>query len=60
MTKEREQWLQQYIRRNIEEKPMIRTEDGLSALKPLAKLARESQIRFALAGDIAMHLYGFT
>lgn len=51
--------VQQLIQRNVAEQPMIRTEDGLAALELLAQLARKAQIRYALAGGIAMHLYGF-
>jgi hypothetical protein len=32
----------------------------LDALEELAKLARRASIRYAIAGGIAMHLYGFT
>jgi hypothetical protein len=56
----REKKLQDYIRRNVSEKPTVRTEDGLDALEELAKLARRTGIRYAIAGGIAMHLYGFT
>jgi hypothetical protein len=56
----RDKKLQDYIRRNVLEKPTIRTEDGLDALDELAKLARRARVRYALAGGIAMHLYGFT
>lgn len=51
--------LQAIIRRNLSDKPALRTEDGLSALTQLAALAQQQQIRFALAGGLAMHLYGF-
>ena len=60
MTDEQKGQLQAYIRRNLEEKAAIRTEDGLRALEEVAKLARAAGIRYALAGGIAMHLYGFT
>lgn len=51
--------VKQLIRRNVAEKPMIRTEDGLAALTELARLARKARARYALCGGIAMHLYGF-
>jgi hypothetical protein len=60
MTREKQRQLQEYIRRNVEEKPMIRTEDGLQALEEVARLARQARVRYAIAGGIAMHLYGFT
>lgn len=60
MTDEQKGQLQAYIRRNLEERAAIRTEDGLHALEEVAKLARAAGIRYALAGGIAMHLYGFT
>lgn len=60
MTDEQKGRLQAYIRRNLEEKPAISTEDGLRALEEVAKLARAAGIRYALAGGLAMHLYGFT
>ncbi len=58
MTDEHKHKIQAYIRRNLH--PTLRTEDGLLALEELAQLARQSGIRYALAGGIAMHLYGFT
>lgn len=42
------------------EKPSITTEDGVAAAETVAKLAQERGIDCALAGGIAMHLYGFT
>ena len=60
MTDEQKHKLQAHIRRNLVEQPALRTEDGLLALEQLAQLARQAQIRYAIAGGIAMHLYGFT
>ena len=51
--------VRQLIQRNVAEKPMIRTEDGLAALAQLARRARKAQVRYALCGGLAMHLYGF-
>ena len=58
MTEEHKSRIQAYIRRNLH--PTLRTEDGLLALEQLAQLARPAGVRYALAGGIAMHLYGFT
>ncbi len=52
--------VRQLIQRNVAEKPMIRTEDGLAALVQLARRARKAQVRYALCGGLAMHLYGFS
>ncbi len=41
-------------------KASIPTEVGIEAAEVTAKLARESGISCALAGGIAMHIYGFT
>jgi hypothetical protein len=60
MTDEQKYKLQAQIRRNLIELPALRTEDGLRALEQLAERARQAQIRYAIAGGIAMHLYGFT
>jgi hypothetical protein len=60
MTDEQKYKLQAHIRRNLIELPALRTEDGLRALEQLAERARQAQIRYAIAGGIAMHLYGFT
>ena len=60
MTDEQKHKLQAHIRRNLIEQPALRTEDGLLALEELAQLARQAQVRYAIAGGIAMHLYGFT
>ncbi len=38
----------------------ISTEEGLAAASAIAELADAQKIRYALAGGIAMHLYGFT
>jgi len=42
------------------EKPSITTEDGVAAAEAVTKIAQEHGIDCALAGGVAMHLYGFT
>ncbi|MGH9800363.1 MAG: hypothetical protein ACRD82_08365 [Blastocatellia bacterium] len=42
------------------EKPSITTEDGVAAAETVTKMAQERGIDCALAGGVAMHLYGFT
>ncbi|MBS1796047.1 MAG: hypothetical protein JSS81_19505 [Acidobacteria bacterium] len=46
------------IEQNLENSPMIDTETGIAAVKELAKIAEKEKIEWALAGGIAMHLYG--
>ena len=53
-----EQELIEYIEQNLENSPMIDTETGISAVKKLAKIAEKENVEWALAGGIAMHLYG--
>ena len=53
-----EQELIEYIQKNLENSPMIDTETGISALKKIAKVAEKERVEWALAGGIAMHLYG--
>jgi len=49
------------IRRNsAPEAQSISTEDGLEAARRIAEVAEAEGVDFALAGGIAMHLYGFT
>ncbi|MGH9769538.1 MAG: hypothetical protein ACREAB_19100 [Blastocatellia bacterium] len=49
------------IRRNsAPEAQSISTEDGLEAARRIAEVAEAKGVEFALAGGIAMHLYGFT
>lgn len=49
------------IRRNsAPEAQSISTEAGLAAARQIAKVAEKEGVDFALAGGIAMHLYGFT
>ena len=49
------------IRRNsAPEAQSISTEDGLAAARRIAEVAEAEGVEFALAGGIAMHLYGFT
>ena len=53
-----EKELIEYIQHNLENSPMIDMETGIAALKKLAKIAASENIEWALAGGIAMHLYG--
>lgn len=53
-----EQELIEYIQKNLENSPMIDTETGISALKKIAKIAEKERVEWALAGGIALHLYG--
>ncbi len=49
------------IKRNsAPEAQSISTEDGLEAARHIAEVAEKEGVDFALAGGIAMHLYGFT
>jgi hypothetical protein len=47
-------------RNSAPEAQSISTEDGLMAAHRIAKIAESEGVNFALAGGIAMHLYGFT
>ena len=58
LTEMSEKDLIEYIESNLENSPMIDTETGISALKELAKIADRENVEWALAGGIAMHLYG--
>ena len=53
-----EKELIEYIQQNLEHSPMIDTETGISAVQKLAKIAEKEKISWALAGGIALHLYG--
>lgn len=53
-----EKELIEYIQQNLENSPMIDTETGISAIRKLAETAEKKQVEWALAGGIAMHLYG--
>jgi hypothetical protein len=53
-----EKELIEYIEQNLANSPMIDTETGISAVKELAKIAEREGVEWALAGGIAMHLYG--
>src|SRR5215213_2681352 len=53
-----EKELIELIEQNLENSPMIDTETGISAVKKLAKIAKAEKVAWALAGGIAMHLYG--
>ncbi|MBL8189836.1 MAG: hypothetical protein JNK38_17615 [Acidobacteria bacterium] len=49
------------VRRNsAPEAQSISTEDGLTAFRQIGENAEQEGVDFALAGGIAMHLYGFT
>ncbi len=48
----------EYIEQNLENSPMIDTETGIAAVRKLAEVAAQENIEWALAGGIAMHLYG--
>ena len=53
--------IQALLRRNLTpNKQSISTEEGLEVAKAAVKAAREQGIVCALAGGLAMHLYGFT
>lgn len=53
-----EKELIEYIQKNLENSSMIDTETGIAALKVLAELAEKERVEWALAGGLAMHLYG--
>lgn len=53
-----EKELIEYIQQNLEHSPMIDTETGIKAVKKLAGIAEKENVEWALAGGIAMHLYG--
>lgn len=53
-----EKELIEYIQENLENSQMIDTETGIKAVKKLAEIAKKENIEWALAGGIAMHLYG--
>lgn len=53
-----EKELIEYIQHNLENSPMIDTETGIAAINQLAEVAAREKIEWALAGGIAMHLYG--
>lgn len=53
-----EKELIEYIEKNLENSSMIDTETGIAAVSQLAELARREGVEWALAGGIAMHLYG--
>jgi len=53
-----EKELIEYIQQNLENSPMIDTETGIAAVRKLAEVAAQENIEWALAGGIAMHLYG--
>ncbi len=53
-----EKELIEYIQHNLENSPMIDTETGIAAVNQLAEIAEQEDVEWALAGGIAMHLYG--
>lgn len=53
-----EKELIEYIQKNLENSSMIDTETGIAAIKKLAEIAERENIEWALAGGIAMYLYG--
>jgi len=53
-----EKELIEYIEQNLENSQMIDTETGIAAVNQLAKIAEREGIEWALAGGVAMHLYG--
>ena len=53
-----EKELIEYIQKNLENSSMIDTETGIAAVKTLAEIAEKENVEWALAGGIAMHLYG--
>ncbi|MCY7377594.1 MAG: hypothetical protein LH472_16675 [Pyrinomonadaceae bacterium] len=53
-----EKELIEYIEQNLENSPMIDTETGIAAVNQLAEIAEREGVEWALAGGIAMHLYG--
>lgn len=53
-----EKELIEYIEQNLKNSPMIDTETGIAAVKKLAEIAEKERVEWALAGGIAMHLYG--
>jgi hypothetical protein len=53
--------LQELLQRNSSpEKQSISTEQGLAAAREISRIAEQENVEHALAGGIAMHLYGFT
>jgi len=53
-----EKELIEYIQKNLENSSIIDTETGIAALKKIAKVAEKERVEWALAGGIALHLYG--
>ncbi len=52
--------VKQILSKGVPEQPSITTEDGLAAAEIITKLARLQGIDCALAGGVAVQLYGFT
>lgn len=52
------QELTDLVRRNLHNSPMIDTETGLKAIAKLTATAAKENVQFALAGGLAMHIYG--
>ncbi len=56
-----EQELQELVERNLSpENQSISTETALEAARKIIEIADKENVSWALAGGIAMHLYGFT
>jgi len=53
-----EKELLEYVEQNLENSPMIDTETGIAAVSQLAEIAAREDVEWALAGGVAMHLYG--
>lgn len=53
-----EKELIEYVLENVRKNPMIATDAGLEAAQILGEAAAKENVQWALAGGIAMHLYG--
>lgn len=51
------QRLIEYIQQNVAQ-PMIATDTGIEAARKVGELAMQEEVEWALAGGLAMHLYG--
>lgn len=50
--------LNELAERNLKNNPMIDTEVGLKAISKVAAIAAKENVQWALAGGLAMHIYG--
>lgn len=50
--------LTQLVKHNLKNSPMIDTEIGLKAIAKIAQIAAKENVEWALAGGLAMHIYG--